>query len=71
MNTCDACKHYTPSDLPYVWAKNCGVCELTDRSDSNNPGFYMADDAIAAACEGGGAWTYVGPKFGCIHWSKK
>ncbi len=64
MNTCDACKHYTPSNSQAVWAKDRGSCALTED-------YVFAADRITPGCEGGGAWIEVGPKFGCIHWEKK
>ena len=67
MNTCDACKHYTPSDRPQVWAKHCGSCALIDDPAEKD---YL-EDRISSVCESGESWAWVGPKFGCIHWSEK
>lgn len=75
MNTCDTCKHYTPS--PYadhppenVFFENRlqGECALMlYAGDSPTP----VDGVRAWDTEGYWASCYVGPKFGCIHWATK
>lgn len=72
MKTCDKCQQYTPSDAPPSSKRhNAGSCALiTDCNDSD--GERVAVDRVAAwDYEGYEAGAYVGPKFGCIHWSKK
>lgn len=62
--TCDQCKHYTPSEA-YA---NEGKCALT--GDSND-GPIRVDRCAGWDYEGYSSGVYVGPKFGCIHWVKK
>lgn len=64
--TCDGCKHYTPTSDEIHW-QNCGDCNVINDNRSR----VLPADMLEAGCEGGGAWVYVGPKFGCIHWSAK
>ena len=81
MNTCDQCTHYTASSRPTTFVKVAnyeiagpatylfaGACALiTDGNDIPCP----KDGAVGWDYEGYIAGVYVGPKFGCIHWSKK
>jgi len=75
MNTCDACKHYTPVVNPHgpTWShRNCGECWLTNQPDPTDRLSFVAVDKIASMSgDGGGSELYVGPKFGCIHWEAK
>lgn len=65
--TCDKCAHYSPPDN---WRSdpNQGDCALM--GDSND-GLNAPDKVQGWDYEGYRAGTYVGPKFGCIHWEKK
>jgi hypothetical protein len=75
MNTCDACKHYTPSRFPSHMPeyKDCGECALTDLPwPDGTSNWQVAEDKLASWDVGdAGSGIYVGPKFGCIHWEKK
>ena len=64
MNTCDGCKHYTPSDDEDPRFKFEGRCAFMDASAG---GRVTSQDGVTP-------WDYeeyacgchVGPKFGCI-----
>lgn len=68
MNTCDACKHYTPANPVYepTGYEYDGSCSLMKYGDP-----ILIDSAIPWDYEGYNAGVHVGPKFGCIHWSEK
>lgn len=67
--TCDKCKHYKASNMPESKQFTVsGACALM--GDSND----AANEINTCAgwdYEGYRAGVYVGPKFGCIHWTKK
>lgn len=67
MNTCDACKHYTPpSDNELEGYEYDGACNLMKY---NAP--IEINKAIPWDYEGYSAGVSVGPKFGCVHWEAK
>ena len=72
---CSKCAHYTPATAyahhtlePASCQVNKGSCALSWDSNDGTP-----DDTVMYGwdCEGYAAGVYVGPNFGCIHWSKK
>lgn len=72
-NTCDTCKHFTLNDC----YKDRGACDLM--GDANDLGYnsttntelpFPRNKAMGWDYEGYLAGVYVGPKFGCIHWSE-
>jgi hypothetical protein len=70
MKTCDRCKHYTVAK-PFKFDKEhefAGACALM--GDVNNIA-CPKDGAVGWDAESYSAGVYVGPKFGCVHWSKK
>lgn len=67
--TCDRCAHYTPAES-YMIRKHAGACALI--GDTNDDHEAPAADRVAGwDYEGYRAGAYVGPKFGCIHFTKK
>ena len=66
-NTCDKCKQYNQHSIH----DKHGSCALI--ADINDVGerALSTDKAYAWDYEGYRAGTYVGIKFGCIHWEKK
>lgn len=65
--TCAKCAHYTPSK----YDDNDGDCELMGDSNDSRRETRLADQCSGWDYEGYRAGVYVGPKFGCIHWTKK
>lgn len=61
--TCDGCQYFDRS--PYFDVSNTGTCnkagEYHDPDNLPADGFMSHTDEYTS-------FTYVGPKFGCIHW---
>ena len=64
-NTCDKCAQYLPSEYG---AFNGSCAQMGDANDY--PGGEI-NKCNGWDYEGYHAGVYVGPKFGCIHWTKK
>lgn len=66
-NTCDRCVHYTPSTYPedddFQYAGACAL--MGDSGDAPN----AIDRCSGWDYESYKAGVYVGPKFGCIHFT--
>mgnify|MGYP000438612991 CR=1 FL=1 len=65
MNTCDACKHYTPTDSvpPHVQDKyqHAGTCELIQDESWTPGGMAVAIDRVSTwDAEGYSSGAYVG-----------
>ncbi len=66
---CKTCKHYQPADQEWqgLWQGSCAL--MKDANTGMDPKIH--DRVYGWDCEGYVAGTYVGPEFGCIHWSAK
>ena len=70
-NLCENCAHYTPTDWPQCDSLAfAGRCDLMGDSNDNHSLRVAEDRAAGWDQESIRAGVFVGPKFGCIHWTK-
>ena len=77
MNTCDACKNYTPHSegglseqyrKAFQSEKFNGSCKKMNETSDDN----AHEDSLGSwGCYGEPSGLFVGPKFGCIHFQPK
>lgn len=68
--TCDKCQYYAASTASTGAYEFAGSCALMGDSNDRDPRCGESE-VTGWDYEGYRAGVYVGPKFGCIHWSKK